>query len=193
MMRSIVLVVIAMGLYACSVTSPTGSGSPYAETGAICDNPGLESQLVSIRDRSRATSGALGVIAGGGGGAAGASNAQNDVERVYQLRDRLNRFDAEVDVQYRSITSSCKAYARCMEMRGYNEGSCRQSRMRWDAAEQRFASLSVVLREIDAEVEKIRLQTRGGRGRRGPQLPNRCAQQQGGVFTNCADQRGGRQ
>ena len=65
--------------------------------------------------------------------------------------------EAEVDAQFRTMTSSCKAYSRCMEMRGYNESECSASMDRWRDAEASFATLSREIRMIDAEVEKLKI------------------------------------
>ena len=159
MLRLFTFSILLLGVYACS----HGGGSAYTETGAICDTAGLESQLVSIRDQSRSTRGALGVGLPEGGGAIGGERQVADVERVYRLRDRLDIFDAEVDVHYRNMTQSCKAYSRCMEMRRYREGECRSSLARWEGAEQTFASLTRELAEIQAEVDIIRTVSRGKR------------------------------
>lgn len=179
-------------LLACACASGQG-GSAYTETGAICDNAGLESQLVSLRDQSRSTRAALGVGNGDGGGLGGFSRNQADVQRGYTLRNRLLAFEAEVDVQHRNLTSSCKAYARCMEMRNYREGDCRSSMARWDSAEREFSDLTRELREIDAEVQKFQAMaaTGKGRGRKGQSQPRLnkndcdCSSSVGGVFANC--------
>lgn len=178
-------------LLACACASNTG-GSAYTETGAICDNAGLESQLVSLRDQSQSTSAALGLGNGDGGGAGGFQRNSTDVTRAYQLRDKLRRFDAQVDVQYRSMTASCKAYARCMEMRRYREGDCRSSMDRWQSAEREFSTLTRELREIDAEVQKFLIVSRrsGCRGNGcAPRLNTQescdCSNSVGGVFANC--------
>ena len=171
MLRFFTFSILLLGVYACTTS---GGGSAYTETGALCDTAGLESQLVSIRDQSKTTRGALGVGLPKGGGALGGERSVNDVERVYRLRDRLNRFDAEVDVHYRNMTQSCKAYARCMEMRRYREGECRSALARWESSQREFSDLTRELAEIDAEVEIIYAVTRK-RGRHYYRKPlNRC-------------------
>lgn len=189
--------VIAAGLLMLMGACATSNGSSaYTETGAICDNAGLESQLVRLRDQSRTTAAALGAGTGEGAGVAGYARNQADVERAYQLRDKLNRFDAEVDVQFRTLTSSCKAYSRCMEKRRYREAECSSSMARWRASETEFASLSRELRQIEAEVEKARIasqrrhrsECRGdncGRPRLKKSDPCDCTSSVGGVFSSC--------
>lgn len=157
MRRLIIGIIGLVGLSGCVYHS---GGSAYTETGAVCDSAGLESQLVSITDQSTQLRGALGVGVSGGGGAIGGSRSENDVERVYQLRDRLNRFDAEVDASYRNMVSSCKAYSRCMEMRRYREGECRSSMAQWDRAQDNFTNLSRELKEIQAQVDTIQYITK---------------------------------
>ena len=101
--------------------------------------------------------------------------------------------EAEVDAQFRTMTSSCKAYSRCMEMRGYNESECSASMDRWRDAEASFATLSREIRMIDAEVEKLKIiaeaaskkRHRGKRYRTNPYAPCTCEDSVGGVFANC--------
>ena len=170
MLRILICGLLLVGVSACAYGGT--SGSAYTETGAVCDSAGLDSQLVSLRDQSETTRGALGIGLPGGGGAIGGSNTNTDVERVYQLRDRLNRFDAELDIAHRNMVASCKAYSRCMEARGYREGQCRSSLAQWDRAQSDFASLTRELREIDAQVAIVREVSRGkGRGK---YRVNRC-------------------
>ncbi|MBI1393762.1 MAG: hypothetical protein GC152_13575 [Alphaproteobacteria bacterium] len=164
-----------------------GAPSPYRETGAICDGAGLDSQLVALKDRSARSRGIL-----GGQDFAGLDGADDGLtERVYALRDKLNRFDAQTDVQYRAISSSCRAHARCMEMNAYQEAACASSRAEWRRSREEFSDLTVELRRIDAEVEKARaaaIATRRGRGR-GYGVNTRencdCSGNVGGVFSTC--------
>ena len=191
MFKLFVPAVLAFGLFACV----SDGGSPYTETAAICDTAGLESQLVSLRDQSKSTrlglSGA-GVGAAGAAGGAGAvySRDKTDVQRVYQLRDRLHSFEAEVDALYRSATARCRTYARCMERRGYNQNRCWALEQSWSESEQRIPDLRISLAEIEADVEKFRLATRPGPRRGYPRRrrvnPNECPcpNSVGGVFSN---------
>jgi len=74
-----------------------------------------------------------------------------DVQRVEAYADnmeKMRQFDAEIDAQYRAVTSSCKAYILCMENNYYDEGACRSSEARWRDSEERFSALAVRLREL---------------------------------------------
>jgi len=156
MMKSIFLVGLTILANACAVTG--NGGSAYTESGAICDNPGLDSRLVYLKDQSDSVRGALGVGMPAGGGAIGGQQSNTDVTREWNvLENRLNRFDAEVEGQHRNVVASCKAHARCMEMRNYREGQCIASMNRWDDAEDAFSDLSLELRRIEADVEKTRI------------------------------------
>ncbi|MEM6537962.1 MAG: hypothetical protein AAF668_09570 [Pseudomonadota bacterium] len=192
MLRAFIMITLSLGLYAC--VSAGGGGSAYTETGAICDNAGLESQMVAVRDRSTRARGALAVGTPSGGGAIGAAKNRNNVERIFQLRDRLNTFDAEVDVQYRDMTATCKAYARCMEMRRYREGECRSSSATWENSRRSFSNLTVELRRIEADVARLALVV-GAAAAEDDDLEeedttydvnrNNCNCSVGGVFSNC--------
>ena len=59
----------------------------------------------------------------------------------------MNRFNAEIDAQYRAVTSSCRAYTQCMEMNNYDERACADTRAEWSASQERFLQLSVELRK----------------------------------------------
>lgn len=103
----------------------------------------------------------------------------------------VSEFFNEIDASYRMASSSCRAYARCMQNNFYDEGECRSSLSSWERARTDFAALSRELREIEAEVERDRINRRGHHGRRGHYL-NRyercdCSQSTGGVFANCCD------
>ena len=58
----------------------------------------------------------------------------------------MNRFDAEIDAQYRAVTASCRAYIQCMEMNNYDERACGGARSEWSASQERFLQLAVDLR-----------------------------------------------
>ena len=205
MIRQILFPILSFAIFASGCVA-VDSKSPYTETSAICDNASLDSYLVSIRDQSRRVRGALAVGTPKGGGAIGVGKTQYDVERQYELRDKLNYFDAEVDAQYQNVTASCKAFTRCMEKNGYNEGSCQQTMRRWDDSEREFRDLSVKLREIEADVTKFALKTQRHKKCRGkkchpdpcgydgcrPDHPPRdrgCCDTINGIFTDCCDGR----
>ena len=187
-MARLLLAGIMLALFGCA----SGSNNPYTETGAICDNAGLESQLVRFHDRSNRIRGALGIGLPKGGGAVGGERDRTDIQRVYQLRERLNNFEAEVDVQYRNVTSSCKAFSRCMEQNRYVESSCEATLNRWTVAEESFSKLAIELRRIAADVEK-HCKDCGPKKPAPPVLnpkdPCECDDTFGGVFANCCDRR----
>ena len=197
MTKWIVLIAGIVGIYGCVANN--GGGSPYTGTGAVCDVAGLSSQVTRLQDQSNSTRLALAAGLPKGGGALGWEDEQADVLRQYDvLRGRLNAFDAEIDGQYRNVTRSCNNYTRCMEANGYREGRCRSGMDRWNDAELAFSNLSRELREIDAEVAKIRIVARncckgGGGGKKGHKPPyiNKyecdCSDSVGGVFANCCD------
>ncbi len=58
----------------------------------------------------------------------------------------MNRFDAQIDAQYRAVTSSCRAYIQCMEMNNYDERACADARNEWSASQDRFLALSAELK-----------------------------------------------
>lgn len=110
-----------------------------------------------------------------------------------RLVARLNRLDAEISSHYRSVTSSCRAFARCMQQNFFNEGKCHGTLSRWERSEREFSDLTRELREIDAEVEKIRILMQGSYSDDYVEpypTVNRdkkcdCSSSVGGVFANC--------
>ncbi|MCK5747705.1 MAG: hypothetical protein KAH44_15915 [Oricola sp.] len=171
-MRGIFLTAVAcLSLSACVHSHDE---SAFAETTAVCDTAGVEAAYTYYRDKSKEWRGALGVGVSSGGGAIGIERERNDVELEREsLSNRLNQYDAEIDGQFRTVTSACKAYARCMEMNDYDGGECRSSMSRWETAEREFANLSRDLREIDAEVENLRTVAQSRR-RGGYRRVNKC-------------------
>lgn len=193
LIRLIILISASLAIYGCL---SSGGGSPYTGTGAVCDVAGLSSQVKRLQDQSESTRLAIAAGLPKGGGAAGFEDQQANVLREYDvLKRRLNRFDAEIDAQYRNVTRSCNNYTRCMEVNRYNEGKCRSGMARWDEAEQQFTGMARELREIDAEVAKISIVARnccGGVTTVYPQPPLNpyecdCSESVGGVFANCCD------
>lgn len=194
MIRLLIMLVGLVGIYGCI---SNGGGSPYTGTGAVCDVSGLSGQVTRLQDQSNSTRLALAAGLPKGGGALGWEDEQADVLREYQiLQGRLNRFDAEIDGQYRNVTRSCNNYTRCMEANGYREGRCRSGMDRWNNAELTFSNLSRELREIDAEVAKITIVAQNCCGRKGGKRHRKhrvrkhecdCRDSVGGVFANCCD------
>jgi|GEM_PF-1894929 len=193
LIRLFIFVTASLAIYGCV---SGGGGSPYTGTGAVCDVSGLSSQVTRLQDQSESTRLAIAAGLPKGGGAAGFEDQQANVLREYDvLRDRLNRFDAEIDAQYRNVTRSCNNYTRCMENNGYREGRCRSGMDRWNAAELSFSNLSRELREIDAEVAKLAIVARncckgGHKKKHYPRVRHYecdCSDSVGGVFANCCD------
>lgn len=196
MMRIILFVGLAIALWGC--VSNNG-GSPYTETGAICDNAGLESQVQGFHDRSNALAGALGVGVSQGGGAIGLARDKEDISRIYRVRDLIYRYDAEIEALARNIVASCKNHTRCMERNGYREGRCLNAYNRWTNAEAQLADLAEEFREIEAETQRLiaaieqqPVVVGRGRGRGAPFRVNpyescTCDESVGGVFANCCD------
>ncbi|MEO1252529.1 MAG: hypothetical protein AAFW81_09305 [Pseudomonadota bacterium] len=76
-----------------------------------------------------------------------------------------------------------------MQNNFYDEGQCRSTLASWERSREDFGDLSRELREIEAEVDRDRINRRGG-WRRGVRLnPHECdcSQSVGGVFANCCD------
>ncbi len=200
----------------------SASGTAQPEVSDICDVESLESQrdyyrssTASLRERatgdaSAASEGEGDSAAASGGAAASASGADSSESAVAgttsrttrnatntRIISRINRFDAEIDGKYRAVTSSCRAFSRCMQNNFYDEGQCRSTLARWERADQDYSDLARELREIEAEVERTRLITsRRHKGHKAYHLNQRdrcdCSSSIGGVFANCCDRDEGR-
>ncbi len=124
----------------------------------------------------------LGVIRNRASGLQDCPNCQPDT--IVLVSDFFN----EIDASYRMASTSCRAYARCMQNNFYDEGQCRSTLASWERSRDDFGDLSRELREIEAEVRRDRV---GKRGRRGAHLNKRercdCTNAVGGVFANCCD------
>lgn len=156
--------IVIAGLIATIVTACTSKhidspfiDSPFVETTAVCDNSGIETQYFSFKDRSQKSRDRLGI------GGSGRGQTTDVEQETRNLARQLNSYDAEIDAQFRTVTSACKSYSRCMEINRYKEAKCRSSLARWDSSEREFADLSRDLREIEAEIENLRTVTRGRR------------------------------
>lgn len=78
----------------------------------------------------------------------GAPTTYND-ESWTILREKLNRYRAEVDATYRFVTSNCKAYSLCMQAHKYNEVDCASSRAEWTKSHERFNQLALDLAMLE--------------------------------------------
>lgn len=81
---------------------------------------------------------------------------------VTVVRRQIGSFENEIDAKYRAVTSSCRVFQRCMQANAYQEGECRSTLMRWERADADFDQLAIRLREIEAEVDRLRI-VAGGR------------------------------
>ena len=103
---------------------------------------------------------------------------------------RISQFYDEIDASYRMAATSCRSYARCMQNNFYDEGQCRSNLASWERARDDFGDLARELREIEAEVDRDRINRRGGHYR-GAYINRHercdCSDSVGGVFANCCD------
>lgn len=191
---------LLLGILLVAACVSTKDTNPYTETSAVCDQAGLDSQLEDFRDGSNSLKGALGVGTENWGVVGSYEQNNIDVDRQYVLQNKMRMFDAEVDAQFRNVTSSCKAFSRCMEMNRYDEGKCRSTMNRWNDAEREFRGLAVDLRELSVEVERIRSKPDVvikkddrckddccGKNCRPPEPPRSeaCCDTIGNIFTDC--------
>ncbi|MEO0399329.1 MAG: hypothetical protein AAF224_07865 [Pseudomonadota bacterium] len=140
--------------------------------------------MTSLIDRSQEIQGALAIGLPQGGGAISGSRSQTDVERLYELRNTMRRFDGEIDAQFRSVTSSCKAFSRCMEKNEYDEARCGQTLSRWESAEQEFSALAIELRRLENEANQSTPPPPPPRIR---DSEKRCCDTLNNIFTDCCD------
>ncbi|MEL6507875.1 MAG: hypothetical protein AAFR29_09575 [Pseudomonadota bacterium] len=73
------------------------------------------------------------------------------------LAQKLGAYDAEVEATYRMATQSCTAYNRCLERNGHKETQCLRTESMWSQAQQRFSSLAIDLKVIEADLEQERI------------------------------------
>lgn len=189
MIKNLLIVASLIFLWSCSTG---GVGNAYTETAAVCENPGLETQVKSYQDTSRRLAGALGIGVQQGGGAVGVASDKTNVTRAYEVRDKLLFYEAEIEAMARNITSSCKNHSRCMEANRYREGKCRSALARWDSAEERFVAMTREFREIEAETDRLLAAlSRPVGGKKRPRRHhslNRCECGSNiGPFANCCD------
>ncbi len=175
-MRIILAVMICVAVAACSRgRTETGQifikpGDPRIETAAICDNGGIEERVRNYRSAARGI------------------DVDDYSSTNRNQTDRMRDFEAAVDAQYRAVTSTCKAYARCMEANLYNEGACRSSAARWELAEERFNRLAVDLEELENEARRGARQRGYGKNTTvNRQETCDCSKSVGGVFANCCN------
>lgn len=136
---------------ACTHTRPPPGGYwPSPDQGAsrrVCDVDSLALERQRLVSESRQYQGSFGPRDGGPppGYAPPPGDPRDD--EVAKMRD----FDAEIDAQYRAVTSSCRAYIQCLENSSYDERNCHDARDQWSESQDRFVQLSVRLREIEEQ------------------------------------------
>ncbi len=213
--------VIAVSVGACQtpevpdIMEPTLGMSLRETTSAICDNRNLDSQILTMRRRADEAALALQVYrsreggtvrvnplqrSGAGayefnqsGGYSGTRIRSEDFDNKYKLRDRLKAFDAELDIAYQDMTSSCKTYAACMSARFYEEGDCRSAFSQWESSRRNFSSMAVELRRLEADIARAKAAAAQRARRRANQNQADVNREQdcrrngslGGVFSTC--------
>lgn len=176
MMVRLILACMLLGVASC-----VSGGSAYTTTSAICENPNLDSQVSYLHDKSRSLR--KGILEW---------DRTNFEREITSLDRRLKDYDATVAVQYQTVTSSCKAYAVCMDRNHQNERRCGMTFTRWQTSEANFNQLTAQLAQIEADTERLKAVMRRPvvikppRGPRPPEVNHcDCNNSVGGVFANC--------
>ena len=79
-----------------------------------------------------------------------------------QITRLLRTFELDLDASYRFATTSCQAYAMCMQMNASIEQRCDNTRRDWDDAQARFAETSLTLGEIRESIARAHVERQGG-------------------------------
>ncbi|MEL7491467.1 MAG: hypothetical protein AAGJ73_12180 [Pseudomonadota bacterium] len=109
-----------------------------------------------------------------------------DEETSTILMQKLFKYDAEVEASYRFVTQSCGAYMRCLERNKHDERLCKRTEGLWNKSQNRFANLSIILSEIEADVEIFRLKAHKKRKHRRHHYETRpCCDTINNIFTDC--------
>lgn len=64
------------------------------------------------------------------------------------LKEKLRPYSAEVEASYRFVTANCNSYNLCMDMNGYNEHACADSRRAWVESHAKFNELSIAISDV---------------------------------------------
>lgn len=104
------------------------------------------------------------------------------------LMEKLNWYEAEIEASYRFVTQTCGAYMRCLEYNHHDEQQCKRSETLWERSQERFASLSLEIRNIAAEVEIKRINAKNKKKSRHNHLhapKGQCCDAINSIFTDC--------
>ena len=170
------------------------SGTASPEVDDLCDVKSLNERYASYERRVK-NLGDDTVYDKKGRVTSNAPVAGVEIDREYQtsaVPRMISEFELELDAAYQATMTSCRSYARCMQNNFYDEGQCRSNLASWERARDDFADLARDLREIEAEVDRDRINRKGRYGRYGRHYLNSyekcdCSQSTGGVFANCCD------
>jgi hypothetical protein len=151
MIRLLIAALFLSALAACSKTPsgpvPSTPAPLQAETAMmLCDATGLAEERSSTLTMAGDSRAAL----------RGSMSEKMSSDTI--LLEKLNAYEAEIEVAYRDVTRACQLYARCLEGNGNDESLCLRSEARWDDASDRFAELSTEIRNIDASVDKAKIE-----------------------------------
>jgi len=56
--------------------------------------------------------------------------------------DKMKKFSADIDAQYRTTVAACQAYMACMDRNNYDTRRCTELEIRWQNSEDTFLKLS---------------------------------------------------
>ena len=70
----------------------------------------------------------------------------------------IRTFETDLDASYRFASSSCQAYAMCMQGNRYDESRCSGTRESWVAAQTNFAETSADLAEIREAIATLHIE-----------------------------------
>ncbi|MEL6113212.1 MAG: hypothetical protein AAFR20_10445 [Pseudomonadota bacterium] len=149
-MKNLVLVVAALMMFISGCTTPSERNRFQLEAAnEICSVSALAEEKQSLLSSSNEKRRSL----------AAHQNKYGTYTQETQtiLAQKLGAYDAEVEATYRMVTQSCTAYNRCLERNGHKENQCLRTESLWTQSQQRFSSLSVDLKIIEAELERDRI------------------------------------
>ena len=184
--------VLLLGAYGCMSTGP--QEPQFIGPQINCNDAEQRSFKSNLESQSGTVRRSLSAIAIDGRAVRSRGTARA-IDRIYQLQNQLNLFDARVDNQYRAVGDSCKVLDRCYrDAREYAGDSCARADARWRNEVKKFYNLRGEIDGIEAEVDRaVALVNRAGRHdnsrRRAAEPLNRdepceCNSSVGGVFSN---------
>lgn len=147
MRLSVFFILVLIGVAGCVTERDRFS---LEATNAVCSSDPLPKARAEVNQQTNSWRRSIAQVQNRTG-----KNATAEVQSSLAL---IEGYEAEIEVGYQAIRSSCALLSRCMEANGYDTRLCEGPAEQYDRSQDRFAELLAYGRKLDKEIdERIRI------------------------------------